>query len=27
MRYTWTACAEMYMDNVRAARASFQPAA
>ena len=23
MRYTWTACAEMYMDNVRAARASM----
>jgi glycosyltransferase involved in cell wall biosynthesis len=23
MRYTWTACAEMYMDNIRAARASF----
>ena len=22
MRYTWTACAEMYMDNIRAARAS-----
>ena len=26
MRYTWTACAEMYMDNIRAARASM-PAA
>ena len=23
MRYTWTACAEMYMDNIRAARASM----
>ncbi len=22
LRYTWTACAEMYMDNIRAARAS-----
>ena len=23
MRYTWTACAEMYMDNIRAARATM----
>ena len=26
MRYTWTACAEMYMDNIRAARASVRVA-
>ena len=27
MRYTWTACAEMYLDNIRAARASMPAAA
>ncbi len=26
LRYTWKACAEMYMDNIRAARASMQVA-
>jgi glycosyltransferase involved in cell wall biosynthesis len=27
MSYTWTACAEMYMENIRAARASMPAAA
>ena len=26
MRYTWKACAEMFMDNIRAARASVDAA-